>query len=854
MRQFKKRTIALVLASVITVVGAFGVENYKNSLMSLKFENQGGGSVNMTLHTKRIYERSITPIKKDANTYIIILPETNSELQSKPELAGDIDSVDVRTMPYTTSSKGYTKITIKTVLNTNLNTQNVLYIPEKKTEAPQQALPNLEETNHPVNNTQRENYRNYDYKRIARDGSLHSLNGVEQTAPVDIRQSVKQFESTQRPENKVATNPQDNVVSPTKPKSPAQPEAPAENSSEVMLLILGVFLVLITSLYFFIRGKNKVAEIIGEQIDFDDKEEKSNKQKEVEKKTKIKHTINKLDKIYTKPVKMPINSISDVESQKSAKSIEPISENIVDLDELFQEKTKTKEPIEYEEENKALEEFLSGFSFDEAIGETPKVEETSFDEELYNKFINDENLRFSKDDIEKIEKLLSSEISDDTINNIDSFVVTNPIVTKRPRTEILEDFITAYTINQNISFSRDDVDALNKLISVELDPDFITDLRTNPKRLKEMQDEMAKHKSKPHKTSELLTLNVKDMLPDLSEALRKQGGRRIESEVKPQVVYYSEGYDVSTIALKDQLPDLSVEINNDDAYKSRPSDKIELAVSGYDVAKMSIGNDLPDLEDALKNPEKYKSPEEEPVEVDENQLLASIKNVTFKPFYEEEENTQTNAENAPSVSDIQQEFSEVGDSLEIVNDEEETISTEENTVDDFEALYDNNYVDLDKKGTPKKQIAETQNTSSKPQRKAPSDDAEKLIKMIEVQRIERRKQQAAKQNKAVQSEKPEISGTCTVDGKEYKIIAQTAFSDKLGCYLTKDIDGYKIIGYTGENTSIIKTYETLKSENLQSRVSEKLPDGTIRYIVRLGLTKFVLNVKEDSMEYVIDLC
>lgn len=849
MRQFKKRTIALVLASVVTVVGAFGAENYKNSLMSLKFEQQSSGSVNMTLLTKRDYERNITPIKKDANTYVIMLPETNSQVPSASELAGNIDSVDIRTMPYTTSSKGYTKITIKTAADTNLSAQKALYIPDKATESPQESLPNLNEIKQPKVTVPNNNINNY-YKSTSREGSLHSLNGVEQTAPVDIKQSVKQFEPTQQPANEIKTQSQENVTT--------QTEEPAENSSETILLILGIFLVLITSVFFFIKGKNKVAEIIGEQIDFDDKEEKNNKQKEAAKRKKIKHTIHKLDKMYAKPFKMPINSIPENEPQSLAKPIEPISENVVDLDELFQEKTKVEEPVENEEENKALEEFLSGFSFEEAIGETPEIQETSFNEELYNKFINDENLRFSKDDIEKIEKLLSSEISDDTINNIDSFVVTNPIVTKRPRTEILEDFITTYTINQNISFSKDDVDALNKLISVELDPDFITDLRTNPKRLKEMQNEMAKHKSKPHKTSELLTLNVKDMLPDLSEALRKQGGKKIESEAKPQVVYYSEGYDVSTIALEDQLPDLSVEINNDEAYKSRPSDKIELAVSGYDVAKMSVGNELPDLEDVLKNPEKYETPKEETVEVDENQLLASIKNVTFKPFYEEEEeNAQTNAGNAPSVSDIQQEFSKVGDELEIINDdEEETISTEENTVDDFEALYDNNYFDLDKKETSKEQISDTQNPE-KPQRKVLSDNADKLIKMIEAQRIERRKQQAARQNKTVQPEKPEkpeISRTCTVDGKEYKIIAQTSFSDKLGCYLVKDLNGYKIIGYVGENTSIIKTYETLKSENLQSRISEKMPDGTVRYIVRLGLTKFVLNVKDNSMEYVMDLC
>ena len=131
MKQFKKRTIALVLASVITVVGAFGAENYKNSLMSLKFESGSNGAVNMTLLTKRNYEQTISPVKKDATTYVIMLPETNSQMPSEPELAGDVESVNVRTMPYTTSSKGYTKITIKTAPNAMLTARKALYIPDK---------------------------------------------------------------------------------------------------------------------------------------------------------------------------------------------------------------------------------------------------------------------------------------------------------------------------------------------------------------------------------------------------------------------------------------------------------------------------------------------------------------------------------------------------------------------------------------------------------------------------------------------------------------------------------------------------------------------------------------------------
>ena len=115
MERFKKRTIALVLASVVTVVGAFGAENYKNSLMSLEYENQSNGAVNLTVLTKHNYTNNLTPIKKDASTYVIMLPETNSEISEMPAISGNIESIDVKTMPYTKTSRGYTKITVKTI-------------------------------------------------------------------------------------------------------------------------------------------------------------------------------------------------------------------------------------------------------------------------------------------------------------------------------------------------------------------------------------------------------------------------------------------------------------------------------------------------------------------------------------------------------------------------------------------------------------------------------------------------------------------------------------------------------------------------------------------------------------------
>ena len=899
MKQFKKRTVALVLASVITVVGAFGAENYKNSLMSLKFESGSNGAVNMTLLTKRNYEQTISPVKKDATTYVIMLPETNSKMSSTPELAGDVESVNVRTMPYTTSSKGYTKITIKTAPNSMLTAQKALYIPDKsaETEAETNAVPQSQPSLESVSPITRDKTNavddNYGSER-ARINENSSSNGVSQTAPVDIKKSVKQFEPNKESDSQESINNLTNSSLPTETSD-------STHSNDILLLVLAVMLVVALCVYFYIRAREKMAALVGEQPDFSDDE--SDKKKKLEKtqaskRKQIKSAIRKLDKMYSQPTKMPVNDIMVEPTipivQTTVNEVEPQVDNIVDLDELFQEKTNPSEvkvdTLETsDEENSALEDFLSGFSFDESNFLENEEEQKAFDEELYEKFINDENLKFSKSDIEKIEKLLNSEISDDTMRNLEKFVVTNPIEKKPSQRELLENFVTTYTVNQNVSFTKDDVDALHKLMSVELDNDFITDLKTNPERINQMQNEIKKQNSKPHKSSELLTLNVKDMLPDLSEALKRQGGRKIESEVKPDVVYFSEGYEVSTLSLKDALPNLAEELNNDEAYESRPSDAIELAVSGYDAPKMSVAGILPDLEDALNNPEKYEDKEEVVEEVDEDALLKNISNVSFKPIYDGNEDIEFlndfDDSNAPTVSDMQEEFSKLDDNFEIVNEEQiEITNNQENDVDDFESLYDNNFVDFDVKPeeflknnakqmaddisiaslAPAPSVKPSEKPSEKPKR---SDEAQKLIKSIEEKKAEQAEKQLQKEqentlkqdeNKVEEpkEDKPveNENKTFIIDNEVYEIITKSNITDRLGCYLAKNSSGYTILGFIGDKIFKIKNYEQLKNEKLQTRESEKLDDGTIRYIVRIGVHKFILNVKDDKMEFVMDLC
>lgn len=872
MKQFKKKTIALVLASVVTVVGAFGAENYKNSLMALKLDNTENGAVNLTVLTKQDYANSISAVRKDANTYVIMLPETNSQMKGAARLVSNIDSVNVSTMPYTTSSKGYTKITIKTSPNTVLNASKGLFIPEQhqgliETTTQQPEQPKFDEPHAEEEQAQQPEVR---------QEPIRSRSGVDQINPVDIRQSVKQFEQSPQ------TSEPERNSSYEEPSRPDEDNAPMPNPEEEQgpspwTFIGGLILIAILMVLLVVRAKSSMREIIGEQteLDFDDEEdvkkkkEKEKKKKEAAKKqsiTKINKAVKSLDKKYTKPDKMPVSVAPQPAPEIAEPEVEE-SPTIVDLDEIFQEAKQAPAPAAEEAQdedfNADLEDFLAGFSFDEEDEE--EVEEgPGYDEELYEKYISNGELKFSKDDVDKINMLLNSEINDDTLKNITDYITVPVVEKKRTPAEVLEDLVTTYSIDQNIVFTGSDIEALNKLISVEIDSDFITDLKTDPDIIKRREEEITKSKDKPHKTSELLTLNVKDMLPDLSEALKKQGGRKIESEAKPEVVYFSEGYDVSILSLKDKLPDLSIEINNKDAYKTRPSDTVEYSESGYDVQKMTISG-LPDLKDVLKNPEKYETKEPEPVVVDEEALLKNISNVTFKPFDDGSRDFEIINEfddsNAPSISDMQKEFDQFSD-IQIVNDDELEVQTQRE-YDDFESLYDNSFVDLDNKTEQEldkelndmmEELPKLEKPASKKPEPKRDDDSDKLLQFIQEKQVER---ETKKEEEKPEPQKDAQSGEkefCTVRGEEYEILCRSDFDGNTGCYLGKNSNGYTVIGYAGDRTFKIKHYASLKSEQMQARASEKMADGTTRYIVRLGVHKFIMNAKDDNLEFVMDLC
>ncbi len=814
MKQYKKRTVALVLASVVTVVGAFGADNYKNSIMSMEFNTDNSNVVNMTILTKTNYEKSVSAIKKDAVTYVIMLPETNNAMTKMPEISGNVQSVDIKTMPYTTTGSGYTKITVKTSQDTSLIAKKGLYIPSKEKN-------DTEKTEY-INEEKVTNYYSPD--------SRQSVNNEPKSAKndsADIQNKVKQFNASS-PQNTIDKR-NNSYAAPIKSDNTVATENKTYNgdhTNEILLLIMGFILVAISSVYFYIKSKNKIAELLGEQTNFDLNNENPDNKKEQKKSKKIKETIKNLDKMYSKPY---ISSMSKATMPAQRHQInEPetqISEDtILDLDELFQEKINA-QPEEtaateiQEEDYGDLEEFLKGFSIQQAEEEAA-IEKEKENEQLFEKYIHDNKLNFTKDDIERINELLKTEISDETIKSISAAAVTNPIKVRPTKSKLLENLVTTYAINQNISFTREDIEALNKLISVELDNSFITDLRTNPQRTITMQKEIEERKLRHHKASDILTLNVKDMLPDLSKALKKQGGRRIESEVKPEVVYYSEGYDVDVLSTKNLLPDLSKHNLYDFDNEYKPSEEIVVNASGYDVKTLYTKDILPDLNEAKLHPEKFET-EKRTDRVDEETLLKNIENVTFKPFYDGKEEIEIlNEFETPTVSQVEEEMNSFQD-FEIIDKESEFYNeVPEYNVTDESIKENESYEDI----MPAQVINTNKLSESKNQQK-------NNVSIFETQ-----------------------FNTILMDGKEYDTIKTINFTKNAGCHLVKNNQKYSVIGFINDTNFILKEYDKLNSENLQARASEKLDNGTTRYIIKIGINKFVLNVSANNMEYIMDLC
>ena len=768
MKYRNKHTIVLCLASLVTVLGAFSSDLYNNHLVMLKIEKSLNSSINVTAYTEKLTETKLQKFQIDANTHVIILPETDSSKDIMPEIADcpNVTSVDIKTFPYTKEQAGYTKVTIKTNTASQIEAQTMLYLtdiksPPKQLES-QKSYWDFQNTSPTVENEPAKTQQKSE--NIVHEKAVQSINN-EQILPAEERVKPNKIPDT------------------------------SSNNEPLAMILCGSILLMIIG-FILLIGKDKMASIVGDQNKIDlssDDDEKNKKQKNLK---NIKRTINSLDKRYSNSqLKKAKDLVTESKDEQSKQEEEPIE--VINLDEIYNS-TQNSATVHNDnvEETDDLADFLNEFNFTE---EEPEDKEEAFDEEFYQNVINQKNLTFTREDVDKLDNLLRLEISGDMQSDLSEYLQKKKSAPKPlTKKQMLEDFVLSYSINQNITFSQNDINILKDLMSVELDKDFVTNLRTNPERLKEMNKELASKRMSKPKSMEVLTLNVKDLLPDLSKELKKQGNKGFsEPEARRDVVYYTEGYEYTKLSVSDDLSDIKSALQTKDATIHKESYSAPIVETGYDVSTMTTDFDLPDLADVLAHPEKYEEKKASKFEANENTLLNSLANVTFKPFYEDENKDPVLYDNLEDVDDSMQDLTpnEITDSAET-----------------FQEPVSNIKIDAQNLSTTIKEQklpdVSTVNIMSKPAKNKHINEAENgIIKTILI-------------NKNAE------------------------------CSLVKTDSGYDVIGYVDDKPFNLKHYNALRVTNMQIRVHEK----DKQYLVKLGIHKFVINITEDSMEFVMDLC
>ena len=91
---------------------------------------------------------------------------------------------------------------------------------------------------------------------------------MSQTAPVDIKKSVKQFEANPEVASEDNGN---NLVNSSLP-SDTSDSSDSSQAYDILLAVLAVILILALCVFFYIRARDKMAALVGEQPDFSDDE------------------------------------------------------------------------------------------------------------------------------------------------------------------------------------------------------------------------------------------------------------------------------------------------------------------------------------------------------------------------------------------------------------------------------------------------------------------------------------------------------------------------------------------------------------------------------------------------------
>lgn len=492
----KKRLLLWAMIAVATTSCCFAAP-LPNEIMDIRFIETSNGIIADIITEKA----TTTPVRavKSGEYYNIILPNFDKGKYSTFATNDLIESVRVSSVPASANGEGYTKIQIKVTNGVNVTAKTTLITQEIKDQIAQK------DSLLGRNNSSIEDSTSYE------DDSeeYYEEEYYEEDDEPTTTQAVSKTPSSTTSTYSQPTQQQSPQFTP-----PPMPEK--DNSHEILLWLIGGGFVFLLVVLLYIKGRNEMNSLCGDMdVDFspeEKKKKKDSKKSSAKKKTQsTKRSYIDFDNVDA-DIARSVPSGAPQNKPPGAYEEDDDTHTIVDIDSIYSSQASSTPTVEpkHHEEDYDVDDFLSSFVDEDdnsqqyETEEPPQVfgnsnsseqviesdtkdndeEETSPELEnpidsLVDEVLSTQEMNFSEEDFENIQKKLQADLSEELLDNITETKTTKQKEEKTAKSShtpmTLKDFDKIYP-----DFSDEKIKELlkSKPKFNDIDKKVITDLMT----------------------------------------------------------------------------------------------------------------------------------------------------------------------------------------------------------------------------------------------------------------------------------------------------------------------------------------------------------------------------------------
>lgn len=830
------KKVLVVCAALMTLSPVMGDE-FKNSVVNMKFTKDAAGNLRVNVVTAKPYNNPVFVNKKEDNRYVILLPETSNSMSGKPvidNVAGTVSGVAIKTQPYSASGcKGYTKITITSPhpirvsahASVPIGSAPVQVVKSKTTPA-QTAKPVAK----PVQTVAKApaNPANKPITTLP----AKPTKPVVTTTPKVAAQSAQTAQPVPKPSLPVVK-----TVTVTAKKQVSSKATNVENK--------------------IVKNKSTTNKITLENKSVNNKSTTNkialeNKSVNKTKSATIKSTENKV----VKPIKTkekPIVAQKTVEHTKTV--VKPKVEDDFDVmpkpDILIKEQKQMADELKQENETKPVDKASNNSNTDFDIMKLLMILSAIGLPIFALIFILSMNKKMKQ-------KLQMASVEAEIPTEEEPVYVAKPVEEQaieetqnmlQEEEEILSDneeqsFANIINEEQNEYSETIDSMPLEQEIDEILDDNIHEELSENEEETIEediVQENVTEEvEESPLEDNILDEIELEEVTEEMEDAQATFG---VDDEVEPQpVVAQDDTVDVlsdevaeDTVDDIDETPDNdlvevdeTIDENIDDiAEEVVVDDDIE---SEEDIDEQSVSEDIETLENG------------EDVDIE----LSDVK-INEEPIASEtpDDVLLEDTESEIEPKEIEEILSEANEDISDDETVEQEIETEDLSTDE-----DNETVDeVEEEYTPDGFITEFE----------PDIDDDSVFEELRSDSLDFTKQEEPDEEPieiVEEAQDDEVFDELrdeyvTVDG--LTVLSKADLTETSGFYLVNFENFSSLIGYINEEIFVLKTFDEFVNNEIYVKVAEQLSDKVLRYIVKIGLYKMVIEVTDKKMSHLIDL-